>query len=221
MVEDQEDSEEENYMIEEQDEDEIEDDAMSEITDKELNEILNDDNVNLIESQIDPYEWKLELERVGPALKVKTKENLKDWRSKITKVNQLQTSINNVIPEVRSTLERLATELNRTTERIENRESSINMNLDDTAEEYRENITKLSALSEDQKQYNESVFEINSQVVMVEDRIEQLKNKMEEEGMKMTDTSPLSKIKSSIAQLRKEVANLDIKIGVINHHLLK
>jgi len=138
-------------MIEEQDEDEIEDDAMSEITDKELNEILNDDNVNLIESQIDPYEWKLELERVGPALKVKTKENLKDWRSKITKVNQLQTSINNVIPEVRSTLERLATELNRTTERIENRESSINMNLDDTAEEYRENITKLSALSEDYK----------------------------------------------------------------------
>lgn len=93
----------------------------------------------------------MELERVGPALKVKTKENLKDWRSKITKVNQLQASINNVIPEVRSTLERLATELNRTTERIENRESSINMNLDDTAEEYRENITKLSALSEDYK----------------------------------------------------------------------
>jgi len=138
-------------MIEEQDEDEIASDALSEITDKELNEILNDENVNLIESQIDPYEWKLELERVGPALKVKTKENLKDWRSKITKVNQLQTSINNVIPEVRSTLERLATELNRTTERIENRESSINMNLDDTAEEYRENITKLSALSEDYK----------------------------------------------------------------------
>jgi serine phosphatase RsbU (regulator of sigma subunit) len=122
-------------MIEEQDEEEIASDAMSEITDKELNEILNDDNVNLIESQIDPYEWKLELERVGPSLKVKNKENLKDWRSKITKVGTLQVSINNVIPEVKSTLERLATELNRTTERIEVRESSINMNLDDTAEE--------------------------------------------------------------------------------------
>jgi serine phosphatase RsbU (regulator of sigma subunit) len=122
-------------MIEEQDEEEIASDAMSEITDKELNEILNDDNVNLIESQIDPYEWKLELERVGPSLKVKNKENLKDWRSKITKVGTLQVSINNVIPEVKATLERLATELNRTTERIEVRESSINMNLDDTAEE--------------------------------------------------------------------------------------
>lgn len=93
----------------------------------------------------------MELERVGPALKVKAKENLKDWRSKITKVGQLQTSIHNVIPEVRSTLERLATELNRTTERIENRESSINMNLDDTAEEYRENISRLSVLSEEYK----------------------------------------------------------------------
>jgi estrogen-related receptor beta like 1 len=56
---------------------------------------------------------------------------------------------------------------------------------------------------------------------MVEERIDMLKNQMEEEGMKMTDTSPLSKIKASIAQLKKEVANLDIKIGVINHHLLK
>jgi len=56
---------------------------------------------------------------------------------------------------------------------------------------------------------------------MVEERIDMLKNKMEEEGMKMTDTSPLSKIKASISQLKKEVANLDIKIGVINHHLLK
>lgn len=41
-------------MIEEADEDEIASDALSEITDKELNEILNDENVNLIESQIDP-----------------------------------------------------------------------------------------------------------------------------------------------------------------------
>jgi len=41
-------------MIEEQEEDDIASDARSEITDKELNEILNDDNVNLIESQIDP-----------------------------------------------------------------------------------------------------------------------------------------------------------------------
>lgn len=59
--------------------------------------------------------------------------------------------------------------------------------------------------------------ELNSQIVHVENRIEQLKNKLEEEGMKMTDTSPLSKVKNSIKQLKKEVAALDIKIGVINH----
>lgn len=62
---------------------------------------------------------------------------------------------------------------------------------------------------------------MNSQIMMVEDRIEQFKNKMEEEGMKMTDTSPLSKIKSSIQMLKKELATLDIKNGVINHYLLK
>jgi len=61
------------------------------------------------------------------------------------------------------------------------------------------------------------VFELNSQIIMLEERIDQLKNKMEEEGVKMTDTSPLSKIKASINDLKKEISGLDIKIGVINH----
>jgi len=52
---------------------------------------------------------------------------------------------------------------------------------------------------------------------MIEERIEQLKNKLEEEGVKMTDTSPLSKVKASISDLKKEISTLDIKIGVINH----
>mmetsp|Transcript_15703 Transcript_15703/g.34456 ORF Transcript_15703/g.34456 Transcript_15703/m.34456 type:complete len:119 (-) Transcript_15703:92-448(-) len=93
--------------------------------------------------------------------------------------------------------------------------------MDDAAEEYKLNMARLNELSEEYKQYNESVFEMNSQIVMVEERIEQLKEKMEEEGMKMTDTSPLSKVKASINTLKKEVAALEIKNGVINHYLLK
>lgn len=61
------------------------------------------------------------------------------------------------------------------------------------------------------------MFELNSQIIMIEERIEQLKNKLEEEGVKMTDTSPLSKVKASISDLKKEISTLDIKIGVINH----
>lgn len=135
MIEEFEDSDEENYLIEEQNSDDIESDRMSEISDKEMNDILNDENVNVIESQIDPYEWKLELERVAPSLKVKTRENIKDWRSKITKVTQLHQNVGNVVSDIKGTLEKLSTELNRTCERIESRESNINMNLDETAEE--------------------------------------------------------------------------------------
>lgn len=122
-------------MIEEQEDNDVVSEVMSEISDKELNEILNDENVQLVESQIDPYEWKLELERVAPSLKVKSKENLKDWRNKITKTQQLLGNISNIIPDIKMTLERLSSELSRTCDRIESRESSINMNLDETAEE--------------------------------------------------------------------------------------
>jgi len=54
MVEDYEDSDEENYLIEEHEENAIVSEVMSEISDKELNEILNDENAQVIESTIDP-----------------------------------------------------------------------------------------------------------------------------------------------------------------------
>jgi len=135
MAEDYEDSDEENYLIEGQEENEIASEVMSAISDKELNDILNDENVQVVESQIDPYEWKLELERVAPSLKTKAKENLKDWRTKITKAQQLRANITGIIPDIKNTLERLSGELSRTCDRIESRESSINMNMDETAEE--------------------------------------------------------------------------------------
>jgi len=135
MVEEYEDSDEENYLIEEHEENAIASEVMSEISDKELNDILNDENVQVVESQIDPYEWKLELERVAPLLKVKAKENLKDWRTKITKTQQLKGNIASIMPDIKNTLEKLSGELSRTCERIESRESNINMNMDETAEE--------------------------------------------------------------------------------------
>jgi len=89
------------------------------------------------------------LERVAPLLKVKAKENLKDWRIKITKTQQLRGNISTIMPDIKITLERLSGELSRTCERIESRESNINMNMDETAEEYKQNIQRLSELSEE------------------------------------------------------------------------
>jgi len=132
MIEDYEDSDEDNYLLEDNDND-IKSEVVSEISDKDLNEILNDENVNVIESAIDPYEWKLELERVAPLLKLKSKDNLKDWRNKVTKIVQLNQSMLNIIPDISLNLDRLSNELTRTCDRIENKESNINMNLDDIA----------------------------------------------------------------------------------------
>lgn len=89
------------------------------------------------------------MERVAPLLKVKAKENLKDWRIKITKTQQLRGNISTIMPDIKITLERLSGELSRTCERIESRESNINMNMDETAEEYKQNIQRLSELSEE------------------------------------------------------------------------
>jgi len=53
MIEEYEDSDEDNYLLEDNEND-IKSEVVSEISDKELNEIINDENVNVIESAIDP-----------------------------------------------------------------------------------------------------------------------------------------------------------------------
>ena len=53
------------------------------------------------------------------------------------------------------------------------------------------------------------------------DELETVKARMDERGNSMTDTSPLIKIKNAIQTVQSELTELSVRIGVVEHDLMK
>ena len=53
------------------------------------------------------------------------------------------------------------------------------------------------------------------------DDIEAVKMEMEERGSSMTDGSPLVNIRRSLARVKSEITSMDVRIGVLEHTLIK
>lgn len=56
---------------------------------------------------------------------------------------------------------------------------------------------------------------------VITERLEQINAKTEEASNNMTDASPLAKIKQTIADVKTEISNMDIRIGVLCNTIMQ
>ena len=52
------------------------------------------------------------------------------------------------------------------------------------------------------------------------EEIDSVKTEMEDRGTSMTDGSPLVNIKKAVSKVKREINNMDVMIGVLQHGLL-
>lgn len=76
-------------------------------------------------------------------------------------------------------------------------------------------------MSERYRTLNESVTEMSNQLSVITERLEQINSKTEEASNNMTDASPLAKIKQCIAEIKTEINNMDIRIGVLCNTIMQ
>ena len=55
----------------------------------------------------------------------------------------------------------------------------------------------------------------------IADDLEAVKGEMEERGSSMTDGTPLVNVRKSLARMKQETVNMDVRIGVVQHTLLQ
>ena len=55
----------------------------------------------------------------------------------------------------------------------------------------------------------------------IADDLEAVKGEMEDRGSSMTDGTPLVNIRKSLARMKQETVNMDVRIGVVQHTLLQ
>nr|CCA14836.1 Intraflagellar Transport Protein 57 putative [Albugo laibachii Nc14] len=218
------------------DEAEVDVDAEVETTDEidvEDDEDLYSNVVNKVESreesqqqmiisEVDPLLWKAELERVGPRLRIQAKDaSGQEWHSHIERARKQETIIQDIVPEATGQLKQIRQLLVETLQRMESKEKAINIQFEQTREEYHQLKERLIAMTERCRQESQNVNVMTKEHADITEQLRDTKTIIDERGNKLTDTTPLVDIKRALKALQTEIQDFDLKVGVVSHTLLQ
>ena len=103
---------------------------------REEREVVRPDDI--MESNTDTEQWRLEVERVAPGLKITVKTDSRDWRSHLDQMHQYRAGIDESLTMTKSSLDKLQSDISKTLEKITSREKYINSQLESQLSEYRQ-----------------------------------------------------------------------------------
>ncbi|TPX71211.1 hypothetical protein SpCBS45565_g01276 [Spizellomyces sp. 'palustris'] len=178
--------------------------------------------------KIDPAEWKLEVERVTPMLRVQIANDNKDWRIHVESMKHHHSTITSSMSETQSQLNKLHADIEKTLEKISSREKYINTQFESQTEEYRVLQDQLSELKQKYGVASSNVTELTNELSRISEELDSVKKELKETpqsqmddiGSGMTDSKPLVAIKQGVAKLKTEIKQMDLRVGVIQHTLL-
>ncbi|PWA13950.1 hypothetical protein CCH79_00018077 [Gambusia affinis] len=176
---------------------------------------------DILESTVDAAEWRLEVERVLPQLKVTIRTDNKDWRIHLDQMHQHRDGITSSLKDTKSYLDKLQEDIGKTLEKVSSREKYINNQLEALIQEYRNAQAQLSEAKESYRQASVGVMARTRVLAEISEELEKVKQEMEDKGSSMSDGAPVVKIKQSLTKLKQEVVQMDVRIGVVEHTLLQ
>ncbi|XP_017856812.1 PREDICTED: intraflagellar transport protein 57 homolog [Drosophila arizonae] len=165
----------------------------------------------------DQQEWRLELERVLPQLKVFVKADARDWRTHISQMETLNTSIANVAETTQAQLKKLHSEFTFSLEKIESREKHLNNEFQQLIQQYKELSIELSTVQYAQTQLQDESEKQMNQLSEVMAEQELKKQEMERRGQVMSDGSSVQQIKKAIVKLKDDIAQLNLEVALLVH----
>jgi intraflagellar transport protein 57 len=181
-----------------------------------------DTMLGILESSIKPEEWLLELERVGPLLKIKKNaEPTKEWRTHLEQSIKYEKELSDAYPEVKASLEKLGDTVRKALDRISGREKHINQQFEHLGSEYREKQTNFEQIRSTYNELSQSVSELTQELSARTDEVDSIKGSMGERNSSMTDTAPLKRIQTAVAALKGEVKHMELRLGVLGQTLLQ
>lgn len=176
---------------------------------------------DILEADIDPKEWLLEVERVAPKLKIQMPSDSKEWRTHLQQTKGYKDVIESQFPAAKAQLEKLSRELSSTLERIRTKEQFINSQFDHRALDYRQQQEELQQVQQQYAELNEVVMNLQAEQKTIQEELEVVKNEMEDRSSTVTDTAPIVKMKDAFKRLRLDTRQLEVRIGVVSHTLMQ
>ncbi|KAJ3172948.1 Intraflagellar transport protein 57 [Geranomyces variabilis] len=170
--------------------------------------------------KVDLTEWRLEVERVTPLLRVQIPNDNKDWRIHVENMRHHQNLISNSLTSTRTHLQKLHTEISTQLEKLSSREKYINTQFESQTDQHRILKDTASELKQKHVAATASVTELTRALSGISEELDAVKANMDDIGSGMTDSKPLVGIKQGVVKLKAEVKQMDLRVGVIQHTLL-
>lgn len=174
-----------------------------------------------LEATVDTQEWRLEVERVLPSLKIHVRQDNRDWRGHYEQMHVHSDGITAALSETKGYLDKLHQEITKTLEKIGSREKYINNQLEHHIQEFRKCQDELAEVKEKYSHGSGGVTTLARELAQVSEELETVKAEMDQRGTSMTDAAPLVKIKQSLTKLKAESTQMEIRLGVVEHTLLE
>ncbi|KAE9551300.1 hypothetical protein FO519_005480 [Halicephalobus sp. NKZ332] len=164
-------------------------------------------------------QFRAEVERATPQLKITVRADAKDWRSHIEQMNKQLQAIKTNFNQAKPFLIETQKEITESTQRIEARERHINQQLSSLLGQYRTIQDRIAEKSEQYREASGGITMRTEQLQNLGEEVDQLKLQIEEQGAKNNDAAPLIRIKQAIQKLENQIVALSIQSSVLEQAL--
>uniref|UniRef100_A0A1I7W8V8 Intraflagellar transport protein 57 homolog n=1 Tax=Heterorhabditis bacteriophora TaxID=37862 RepID=A0A1I7W8V8_HETBA len=197
----------------------------------------------ILKSDTNVISWKEEVERVTPHLKITIRQDAKDWRMHLEQMNTMHKNMTELFEQVGPQLEQITGEVEKSLERIESRERTINQQLGGLLSKFKETQDSRAEVRERYKSASIGVTERTETLQRISEDIDQIKEQIEEQGAKTSDgghypsnlrllssisrfncflfSSPMLKVKQALLKIEEDIERMNVQIGVIEQNLLQ
>lgn len=159
--------------------------------------------------------WKLELERVAPALRLKISADGRDWRARHAQMRSYRDELFDRFKTTGTQLNKLHSNISSVMDKIAARENILNEQFDPLVREYGRLLDELNKVTNEYKEVSVGVTERQEVLNELTAKVENIKQRTESKGSSMNDNSPLVTAKKGVETLKKDIQELDFQIIIL------
>ncbi|XP_049878751.1 intraflagellar transport protein 57 homolog isoform X2 [Pectinophora gossypiella] len=175
-----------------------------------------DDKDSNVGSKVHDWEaWKLELERVAPALRLKISADGRDWRARHAQMRSYRDELFERYKMTGAQLNKLHSSISSIMDKVTARENILNEQFEPLVKEYGGLLDELNKVTNEYKEVSVGVTERQELLNELTAKVENIKQRTESRGSSMNDNSPLVTAKKAVANLKKEIQEMDFQIIVL------
>jgi len=175
----------------------------------------------MITASIDALEWKTELERVGPRLKMPESLLSKEWRAHIEQTKEHERRIQATLPTAQGHMQSMSGQIKDAVEKMRTKEQSINNQFESVRQEYEVMKGEMKTAEDKVTSTRSNVNELTDQMNGIVEQLDEMKDDMSSRENSATDTSPLIQIKQALQTIKGDVNSFELRIGVVSHTLMQ